>query len=256
MNTEKLLEKLNALKPLCEYSDVYKALVAEVESDFRKEMSAKSGDSKAYNVVTKMLRTFAKNDTREAFHYAWIDSNNRQCVCDGFRAFRFTEHLPLADRPASAGDPIDLDKIFPTNDALDVDFLPCKLPSVADVKVFIAQEKAKGKKQQEIYYCFGSDKPFVVASYLLDLLTAFPTADTMWYRSEIHPIYVKCSIGDATICPVRTGEDFVDVETTMNARKLHKMMREYRKNIHDDARYSLTPDQFAEMAILESQISA
>ena len=55
----------------------------------------KSNTTNAAKNITRMLSALKKRDCRTAMHFAWIDDKGRQCICDGFRAYRLTEHLLL-----------------------------------------------------------------------------------------------------------------------------------------------------------------
>ena len=254
MNTQNTLNRLNAILSMPE-STVRTAitnLIAELEGDLRAEIAKSSGTGSAQKVITKMLKAVV--DTRPGLGYAWNDAEDRQCVCDGYRAFRLKNHLPLAPRPDSVGKGIDLDAIFPTAENFAVKFLPISLPSITEVKQYIAIEKAKDK-HAEILWHFGPDMPAVNAYYLADLITVLPTADTVWYKDLNSPLYARCGEGDAVLLPMRTSKSDFDAEKIAAAERLHALMRDYRERIYHDPKYSLTLEQFTEMVELSEKIA-
>ncbi len=114
-------------------------LAANLAGYVRQEVAASRGVGDAAKTIQRMLNDMKKSDAgRTALHYAWIDEEGRQCACDGFRAYRLNEPLPLEERPDIAGDGIDLDKIIPDIAAGSFDALP--LPSIAELMVPIIND--------------------------------------------------------------------------------------------------------------------
>ena len=257
MKTTELLERLNAMKESVSTNIIAKpmldALIADVESDFRKESAAKNGNGAAQRTITKMLNAAKKNSCRESLYYAWIE-DEYQCVCDGYRGFRFRDHLPLEDRPKDCADPIEMKKLFPSDYDFARQFLQFKLPTAADIKIEIARQSAKytGRGKPDIYYDFGADLPSVNAHYLLDLVTVLPDADTIWYSNLNSPLYVFTDRADAIILPVRKANAF-DHESTMAAQLLHEKLREYKAKAADDPNHSMNLEEFANIVYLSEK---
>lgn len=210
MKTETILTRLYAIMELCkednpvinhELSNLANDLAAQV----RMEYAASRGQSNAQRVIVSLLNAVKKEGGyRPALEYAWVDANGRQCVCDGYRAFRLTEALPLEERPDDVGDPVNLDKVFPNLN----DYATMPLPSMQEVKAFIALERAKyGRRySQEAskVWDFGEYKPAVNSRYLLDLLTVLPDTTEIYYKpaNMYAPLYAKGERGEALLCPV------------------------------------------------------
>ena len=146
------------------------------------------------------------DDNREFLKHAWIDNDGRMCACDGFRAYRL--NVPVAGVPdIEAEKAIDLDKIFPQideNKALD-------LPTLADVRAMIEQDKRKEKRGETVSYMFtfgrsetGEQLPAVNLKYLADVLQMFPNARAYW-TTPVNPIVFKDENGDAVLLPVRVS---------------------------------------------------
>lgn len=178
------------------------SLAADLEAQLRSEIANSKGVGNATKTVVKLLDG-AKNDHRDALAYPWIDGQGRQCVCNGFLAFRLRDHLPLPERPDNIGDPIDLDRVFP--DSLK-GWKTLPMPSTKELREFIAVERAKftGKRKNfEPIWDFGPQAPSVNALYLLDAATVFPNAAELFWISIFRTLVISCEDGDALVMPIR-----------------------------------------------------
>ena len=116
-----------------------------LEAQIRTETAKAKGCADATAVITRMLKTTAKTETRESLHYAWLDENGRQLTCDGYRAYRLLEPLPLPVMPAHVT-PLDIGRIFFT-DAVKRESMQLAMPDVAELKARIAIAKAQTNKK-------------------------------------------------------------------------------------------------------------
>lgn len=210
MKTETILTRVNEIMNLCDNSDLFlirdklSNLADDLAAQVRMEYATSRGQGNATKAIVSMLDGAKKCGTRRALHYAWMDANGRQCVCDGYRAFRLTEALPLEERPDDVGDPMNLDKAFPNLN----DYATMPLPSVQEVKAHIALERAeygrRYSKEAPKVWDFGEYKPAVNSRYLLDLLTVLPDATEIYYKpsSLVAPLYAKGERGEALLFPV------------------------------------------------------
>lgn len=211
MKTETILTRVNEIMNLFdEYGfspikDELSNLADDLAAQVRMEYATSRRQGNATKAIVSMLDAAKKNaPQRHALHYAWMDAKGRQCVCDGYRAFRLTEALPLEERPDDVGDPVNLDKVFPNLN----DYATMPLPSMQEVKAFIALERAKyGRRySQEAskVWDFGEYKPAVNSRYLLDLLTVLPDTTEIYYKpaNMYAPLYAKGERGEALLCPV------------------------------------------------------
>ena len=217
MTTAEILARVNAALSLCDSgaspSMALCALRDDLEAQIRLESAASRGALNATRTIKAMLDSLKKNDARKALHYAWIDGEGRQCACDGYRAYRLREHLPLEPRPEDAGEAIDLDRIMP--DVSTGRYAAVPLPSMAELRAFIAVERAKhtfkrGKRAPDIYYDLGDGAPLVNAQYLLDMLAVFPDAAEIFYSyaadGRYAPLVIRSERGDGILLPVRDAE--------------------------------------------------
>lgn len=209
MKTETILSRVYAIMELCKEDNPVinhelSNLANDLSEQVRMEYAASRGQSNAQRVIVSLLNAMKKDGYRPALEYAWVDNQGRQCVCDGYRAFRLTAHLPLEERPDDVGDPVNLNKVFPNLTS----YATMPLPSAKEVKAFIALERAKyGRlyKERTAVWDFGEYKPAVNAHYLLDLMNVLPDATEIYYNpaSIVAPLYAKGERGEALLLPVR-----------------------------------------------------
>ena len=224
MNTQEILTRINAARAIISKDEQYicpgtvygelSFLIRDLEEQLRGEIAASNGTSNATRIITKMLNAMKKNDRRESLHYAWLDKDGRQCVCDGFRAYRLKEPLPLEPRPENAGDAIDLDKVMPDTRK---DYAAVPLPSAKEIRAHIAIERAKYTGKRGGFTCtwdFGKGKPVVNAEYLLDMVQVFPDAAEIFCGTGTNmmgPLVVHCERGDGILLPMRTSRVVAEV---------------------------------------------
>lgn len=199
------------------------AIQADLEAKLRYEIAGKSGNLDATRTITAMLKASKKDNTRESLHYAWVDKHGNQCVCDGFRAFRLVDHLELEPRPDNAGEPIDLDKIFPA--IRGAEWAKTELPGIDEVRTFIALKRTEWTGKRKDFTCvwdFGEGKPAVNAQYLLDLLVVLPDATELFYRPGkglVGVMVVRGERGEAVLLPVRTTRLMADYNSAVQAEE-------------------------------------
>ena len=232
MNTQDILTRVNAAMALVPKDDAYaipgtvfgelSTLASDLEAKLRLEYASSKGATDATRTITKMLNYMKKHDCRESLHYAWLDSDGRQCACDGYRAYRLKEPLPLEPRPENAGEAFNLDNIIP-KDLRGYAAVP--LPSLQEVKAHIAVERAKytGKRGGFVaLWDFGEGKPVVNAEFLRDLLQVFPDAAEIFcgVGTKLYsPLYVRCDAGEAVLLPVRTDRTKAEIDAARKAKE-------------------------------------
>ena len=267
MKTEIILARVNEVLALNDEPTTVRckleALSADLAEQVRTEYAASRGEANAARTISALLKANKKDSGRTALHYAWIDGKGRQCVCDGFRAFRLNEALPLEERPADAGEPLNLDKVVPD---IRRGYAAAALPGAKEVKAFIALERAaKGRKVSPVWD-FGKGKPAVNAAYLLDLLNVLPDAAEIYCGGPFSPMYAKSERGDAVLLPVRAeakNAEYAEYAEAQRARQqaakdaadrakfhadvLGNMLEKYNERVQNDPQYALTPDDFANM---------
>lgn len=171
--------------------------VLRIYAELRERVAAKSCGS-AIQAVKRLIRTCARNDMRGVWKSA---DGSAWCCCDGQREVRLKNVSGVSV----------LEQSFPNLEAQIDDCaktagksLP--LPTAAELKTYIAAEKAAGVKPNALWYWWGSDTPAVNASFLLDMVTIFPDCKEARYRTELSPLYFCGDNGDGILLPVRRAK--------------------------------------------------
>lgn len=269
MKTERILARVHEILALSDEPTPTRTELAkladELADQVRAEIAFSSGVGNAAKTISAMLKHIRSRELyRTSLHYGWIDAKGRQCFCDGFRAYRLTEHIPTEDRPADAGAPINLDQIVPTITPAEYYTLP--LPSVAELKTHIALERAENGRRANPLWDFGDAAPTVNAAYLLDVLAVLPDATEAYVRRGAagitSPMLIQGKRGEALLLPVRcqrcnekaaaAAQADTDASAARDAEKrratLLELLRCYRDELERDPEYALTPDEFAHIA--------
>ena len=110
MKTEAILTRVHEVLNMPQETDPFtlRAMLSNLADDLaaqvRAECAASRGQGSAVRAISGMLNDVKKRDpARRSLHYAWMDDQGRQCACDGFRAFRLTEAVPLRAPGGSPG---------------------------------------------------------------------------------------------------------------------------------------------------------
>ncbi len=204
MTTQEIINRLCVIKHDWPgvASDIDRLLLNDLEAQLRIEAAAKGGTVNATKAIAKILKDL-KDDPSEGLRYPWIDEQGRQCVTDGFQAFRLNEPLPLIERPDDAGKAIDLTRVIPPS-VEGWKSLP--MPSAKELRAFIAAERAKWTGRRCDFtpvWDFGPNEPSVNANYLLNAAQVFPNAAEIFWDTLVTPLVVRCDAGDGVILPIR-----------------------------------------------------
>lgn len=174
------------------YARMFPAIAPAVEiwATSREELLKSKGGT-VYSAVKRIVK--AVGDTRPSLKGYWIDSEGRQCFCDGYRAIRLKNHVDGFENVAG----MDLDPVM----KLDGECVMLDLPTPGELKVCIASWKGFDRK----FYDFGGNLPKVNAQYLKDILDIFPNAVAKSYGTN-KPILFEDETGDALLLPVHKYE--------------------------------------------------
>ena len=276
MKTDSILARVNAIldlhnEPSPTRTELEK-LADDLAAQVRMECAASKGNANALRTVNAILKRVRRDGRREQLMYAWVDGKNRQCICDGFTAYRLHEHLPLEERPESAGPGVNLDAILRPRDEYSVE-LP--LPSFGELKAHVALEHAKNGRKHTPLWDFGPGRPLVNAQLLQEMLAILPDAKLVCLPGSsglISALYAISQRGDGLLLPVR-DKDFAaratqaeelalatrtealfaqarELTADQRSAKLRKLYREYRSNACENEAYALTLEGFASLAAL------
>lgn len=254
MNTQEILTRVNAI--VTEHNELQRdenvrTLIADLESQIRSEIAKSGGNLNAVKTIERLLKV-NKDTNRSVLSYAWIDEEGRQVVCDGYRIFRIApgKHLPLESMPENLRKNIpDMNMVFPL--PLSAKYKPVPLPTVNELKTFIALERAKNGRNKELVWDLGEGCPFVNATYLLDIFAIFPDVTEIFCDTSLNgqfkPVYVRSENGDALLLPIRNTAEKVEQKAAQyyaaNNTNAEEVQREKRRRSHN---YDLRKAMLAE----------
>ena len=220
MTTEQILTRVNEaiaefdshVTPRATLAD----LASDLESQLRIEIAASKGVGNATRTIVAMLKS--QEQGRLALAYPWIDDEGRQCVCDGYQAFRLRNHLPLPERPENIGPGINLTRFFPASTS---GWKPLPMPSAKELRAFISVERAKTgrRKNFEPVWDFGPHAPSVNALRLLNAATLFPDAEKIFWNTLVSPLFISGKAGDGIVLPIRVQDKTQEAPANDEERK-------------------------------------
>ena len=162
----------------------------------------KYSEKTAAAVLNGVLKE-ARKHARQALWYSWRDAEGRQCVVDGFRAFRLAAPLAaVEDMPENFATPVDLAKVYAEAEK-GGDMRELDAPKLADVEALIAFDRQCSSRERGLYM-FGPGLPVLNVKYLRDALKLFPDA-RLYSCGVLCGVIVKSVHGDGLILPVRVS---------------------------------------------------
>ena len=248
INHENILSRVCAIAEVVKNDPTASAMLDDLrgalEAAVRERAASAKGEGNAARTLTSILTAQKKNSRREALNYAWLDA---------------------------APKPFDLDKIFPAPADLASEYRVIKLPDAAEVKAFIAVERAKNGRKAAPVWDFGDGLPAVNARFLLDLFAVFPDASEAYIKTDYtrynSPMFVKAEGGDALLLPLMDDDKRAAFLAERDAAQAaaeeakrrrwekveaEKLLRgaldQYAKNVEKDPEFGLSPKAFANMA--------
>ena len=159
-----------------------------------KEEISKSKGGSAYTILKKFIKGIP--DYRRDLCGAWLDSDGRQCVCDGYRAVRLNvpvDGLKQVETPT----PFDLAKVFPT----ETPPTHLELPTTGELKQYIADPGSPRLSDGTVVYDFGPELPRVNAKYLKDMVDVFPDAEAFCDGTKKPIVFISLK-GDGLLLPI------------------------------------------------------
>lgn len=206
MTTAEILTAINSIsnddRTSFEARRALEALASQVAEKVRYETAAEAGRAGVVRTISKMLADAGKS--REALGGTWKDAEGRQCMCDGYRAYRLLEPLPLpAIREGLT--PLALEKCFPPASIVKTG-KPLQLPDRKRLRAFIKLQRALYGRTVAPLWSFGDGLPATNAQYLLELLDLMPDA-RLYCKDTVSPLYAVSELGDAVLLPVRVAYD-------------------------------------------------
>lgn len=169
----------------------------EIFTMAREEVLKSKGGS-VYSAVKRIVKS-ACSARQSQLHGAWVDSEDRQCFCDGYHAVRLKNHVDGFETVMG----MDLDKAFPSGANTYLYDTELHLPTPGELKV--SAKPLKGGPRNRKGYLFGDNLPLVDADFLKNIMDALPgcKAYTRSDNPETSMLYFLSDDGDALLCPVR-----------------------------------------------------
>jgi hypothetical protein len=209
MNAEMVYEYIsNWLEKYPENTDIKVILeTKELMEMCHKEMmdnQAKKAGVKSIQTAAKRIIKYAKSSPKEMmwgmFTNTLKDGSKVYCVCDGYRAVRFNDKLPLEEVDAKYDGAFNINEIVkPVPGAVEI-----KLPDIVDVKLSSKiRANPDDKKDKSIKpVCINKEiNLWVNPKFLLDMMECLPNAKAYAYSSK-SIIYFKAENGDGILCPI------------------------------------------------------
>ena len=204
MKNEEMLKAINGILSTLDPLDIctrldLEELKSKLESDIALETCRSAGTLSQLRAVKRILKTAVRPEVQGA-----AMQSGRQCVCDGFRAVRLNQPLPL-DPVENEASFIDLDKVI----LPDRYTRPVELPQLRDLKAALKISRASWTGRSRDYkpypWFLGSDLPAVNPQFLVDMLEALPGARCFADPNDtgrICPLYFAADAGDGILLPV------------------------------------------------------
>ena len=163
------MQKVIANRDVFSYDDALYTL-SELVNLAMDEMQKSKPTGSLYSAMKKIVKAATKH-ANEIIRGAWIDTEGWMTVCDGYRLIRTKEHFD--NLPYVRGMDSSINIVYAARkNAVNT----LSLPSVGDLKIHIANCKAKKPKFPDYYYELADDYS-VNAQYLLEMLSAFPVTE-------------------------------------------------------------------------------
>lgn len=170
---------------------------AKMLIDARAAMDKKTTPAATVAAVKRMTKA-AMAHSNTALHGIFPD-RGMFAVCDGCRFIRLhedIESLPHVD--LTRVKPLDLSKCTPDRSQFTAEI---ELPTVAELKAYIAKVKGIAGKEYYMYSWMITDGIYVNPQYLLDMVQIFPDA-RVYITNPKAPIYFESEAGEGVLLPV------------------------------------------------------
>lgn len=176
---------------------VYRA-AAELLVDLRAKLDTRTTPK---TTAAAVKRVIANVDSRRPEFKGIFPYNEKFVVCDGYRLIRLNADITSLPHVANEfGVDAAMRGVVTHGETLI-------LPSIPDLKAFLAEEKARKKREgaknfKLRTYCLDGFI-YVNPQYLFDMLEALPDAVAYRPGKPASPIYFRADNGDGILCPVR-----------------------------------------------------
>lgn len=176
------------------------------------DMNTKSTGDKTIMAALKRVIKASKNNRNfdGIFETVGDDHIKRYAVCDGHRLIRLNNDYDSLRRATKHTiEDKSINQIMRTGQKEK----PLPLPTIAEVKAFIAKQKAElgayANKSERIPFNIYGDI-WVNPEYLIDMLQALPGCKAYMPSNNHNPLYFEAENGDGILLPVNHKKDEED----------------------------------------------
>ena len=165
----------------------------------REAMDTKTTDKAALAAIKRIIKNTDLIDLRGIFETVDSAGSAKYTLCDGHRILRLdSDYSSVEHCEKPRVNPENITKMM--NDAARYGE-KMNLPTVAELKAFIAANKAKYGSKNTIPYCIDGFV-YVNPHYLLDFIQALPDCTAYKPANNKSPIYFAADTGDGILLPV------------------------------------------------------
>jgi len=181
----------------CQWQPFY-ANAAALIIEAREALDTKATDKTVISAVKRIIKNTDGDRLRGMFETIDAAGSTKYTLCDGHRILRFDTDMASVLHINNPLAPDAITKMM-QDAARHGDKL--NLPTIAELKAFIAENKAKHGKDNRIPYCIDG-YVYVNPQYLIDFMQAFPDCTAYKPDNNRSPIYFAADNGDGILLPV------------------------------------------------------
>lgn len=167
------------------------SLILDAKEEIAKNSAKQDGKKALYSLAKDIVKTAKSNYPRFAGSFTqekYNPNDDHQYFMDGYRLLRVKNHFDVAPIDEKQGEVPNVQNITGWN-VHRMDTL-ADVPSVADLKAYIQDKKAKGEtKGGSVVYDFGEKYCYINAEWLLGAIKAFPNGKLYAQKSSVFVVY-------------------------------------------------------------------
>lgn len=181
-----------ALDKLPYYAFYSSAAAMLIES--RRGMDTKTTPKTAISAITRIIKSIQPE--RKQFK-GIFENRGKYVICDGYRLIRLNEDISSVPHTENDFDVAGVMR------GCSAEGETIALPTVGDLKAYIAANTKKVGRRKETSPYFLNDVVYVNPQYLIDMIQALPGCTAYKPESPVSPIYFASESGDGILLPVR-----------------------------------------------------
>lgn len=167
------------------------SLILEAKEEIAKNSAKQDGRRALYSLAKDIVKTAKRNYPRLTGSFTqerYNKSDDHQYFMDGYRLLRVKNHFDIEPIDEKQGEVPNVQDITGWN-VQRMETL-ADVPSVADLKTYIQDKKAKGETRGgSVAYDFGEKYCYINAEWLLSAIKAFPNGKVYSQKSSVFVVY-------------------------------------------------------------------